>query len=33
MGRLLSAGRVDDARRAAGDPAYRDELMRELGIA
>lgn len=28
---LLDAGRVEDARRAATDAGYREELMRELG--
>lgn len=30
--RLFADGRVDDVRRAAGDPAYRNSLMSELGI-
>lgn len=30
---LLGAERLDDARRAAVEESYRDELMREFGIS
>ena len=33
MALLLGAERLDDARRAAVDESYRDELMREFGIS
>lgn len=29
---LLDAGRIDDARRASEDAAYRDRLMKEFGL-
>ena len=32
MAALLDAGRIDDARRASKDAAYRDGLMREFGL-
>ncbi|MCI8305186.1 Rpn family recombination-promoting nuclease/putative transposase [Adlercreutzia muris] len=32
MAVLLDAGRIDDARRASKDAAYRDGLMREFGL-
>lgn len=30
MERLLSAGRIEEAKRAASDPEYREQLLREL---
>ena len=33
MALLLGAERLDDARRAAVDESYRDELMREFGVS
>ena len=33
MALLLGAKRLDDARRAAVDESYRDELMREFGVS
>ena len=33
MTKLKSLGREDDAFKAAADPAYRDKLFKELGIA
>lgn len=32
VGRLIGGGRVEDAARAASDPAYRDALLKELGL-
>ena len=32
MGVLLDAGRLDDARRASEDAAYRDMLLAEFGL-
>ena len=33
IGLLLSAGRTEDVSRAAADPAYRDQLIREFQLA
>ena len=33
MALLLGAERLDDARRAAVEESYRDELMREFGVS
>ena len=30
MERLLTAGRIEDAKRAASDPEYRERLLKEL---
>ena len=30
--RLLAENRIEDAKRAAEDPAYCDELMKQYGI-
>ena len=30
--KLLSAGRVEDAKKASSDPTYRERLYKELGI-
>lgn len=32
MERLLSAGRIEEAKRAASDPEYREQLLRELSM-
>ena len=32
MKRLLDENRIEDAKRAAEDPAYCDELMKQYGI-
>ena len=32
MKRLLAENRIEDAKRAAEDPAYCDELMKQYGI-
>ena len=32
IGRLIDAGRLDDARRVSEDAAYRDEMLAEFGL-
>lgn len=32
VGRLIDAGRLDDAKRASEDAAYREALLAEFGL-